>query len=218
MRYCRQAIGLGRTAVKVAENLSDEDLLVVQASLRLAYRTSRGIHNTNTSITKLAKLRMHRTGLTQLPLVSATRPKRVTTESACLAVSSMALPACWFETSSALKSMNAGRYAVLGLEADGKYSLQLRLIDASDHFLEIPEYKRVIEVSPPMVILVENQRVLFGAADALEDGVGFSVENGRYICSVTSLRSGRHRRLIATLIRSDEDVPEIHQMPDLREA
>lgn len=197
--------------------MSDADLLDVQETLRLAYRASRGTYNPNASITKLAKVRMERAGLAQLPIVSATRPKLVGTDTACLAVSSGTLPENWFLTSSAIKHMNSERYALMGVGSDGSYSVCLRLIDAGDHFLKSPEYKKVVEVSPPMAIKVENEHVFFGAADAIEGGAGFGLANGRYICSVTSLRSGRYLRFIATLIRSDNDVPEIYGIPEFRE-
>lgn len=217
LQYCRQAIALGRTAVRTADTLSDTDLSDVQDTLRLAFRASRGTYNPNASITKLAKVRMERAGLTQLPIVSATRPKLVGTNSACLAISSQPLSGNWFDTHSAIKQMNLASYAVLSVGSDAFYSVILRLINADDHFLEYPEYKKVIEVSPPLAIRVENEQILFGAAEALENGVGFQLANGRYICSVSSLRSGRYPRFVATLIRSDDDVPAIHQLPEFRE-
>ncbi|MEM9636108.1 MAG: hypothetical protein AAGA94_00550 [Pseudomonadota bacterium] len=217
LKYCRQAIGFGRTAVKTAYTLSDTDLSDVQDTLRLAGRASRGTYNPNASITKLAKVRMERAGLTQLPLISATRTKLVGTDTACLAISSQTLPGNWFDTHIAIKQMNAASYAVMSVGSDGSYSVCLRLIDAHHHFLEHPEYKRVIEVSPALAIRVENEQIFFGAAEAIKKGVGFKLANGRYICSVTSLRSGRYLRFIATLIRSDEDVPAIHQLPEFRE-
>ena len=218
MQYCTRALGLGRTAVKTADNMSEADLLDVQETLRLAYRASRGTYNPNASITKLAKVRMARAGYTQLPIVSATRLKLISTDTASLAVSSKPLHENWFDTQSALKHMNAASYAVMGVGSDGTYSVCLRLIDSADHFLENPEYKKVIEVSPPLAIKIENEKVFFGAAEALEDGAGFRLANGRYICSVTSLRFGKYLRLIATLIRSDDEVPELHQWPEFREA
>ena len=104
--------------------------------------------------------------------------------------------------------MNEARYAVMGVGSDGSYSVCIRLIDATDHFLENAEYKKVIEVTPPMAIKIENEIVFFGAPEAIKDGTDLQVANGRYICSVSSLRSGRYLRFIATLIRSDDDVPE----------
>ena len=218
MQYCRRAIGLGRIAVKTAESMSEADVLDVQETLRLAYRASRGTYNPNASITKLAQVRMARAGFAQLPIVSATRPKLVGTDTACLAVSSRHLPEKWFDTPTAIKQMNEARYAVMGVGSDGSYSVCIRLIDATDHFLENAEYKKVIEVTPPMAIKIENEIVFFGAPEAIKDGTGLQVANGRYICSVSSLRSGRYLRFIATLIRSDDDVPEVHQLPEFREA
>jgi len=160
---------------------------------------------------------MERAGLTQLPIVISTRPKLVDTDTACLAISSQALSENWFETQSAIKQMNSANYAVMGVGSDGSYSVCLRLINANDHYLEMPEYKKVVEVSPPFAIKVENEQMFFGAAEAIENGVGFQLANGRYICSVASLRSGRYPRFIATLIRSNEPVPVIHQWPEFRE-
>lgn len=217
MQFCRRALGLGRLAVKTAEDLSETELLDVQETLRLAYRASRGTYNPNASITKLAKVRMARAGFAQLPIISATRPKLIGTDTASLAVSSKPLPDKWYDTATAIKQMNEARYAVMGVGSDGSYSVCIRLIDATDHFLENPEYKKIIEVSPPMAIKIENETVLFGATESLKDGAGIRVANGRYICSVTSLRSGRYLRFIATLIRSNDDVPEIHQWPEFRE-
>ena len=217
MQCCRRAIGLGRNAVKASDCMSDADLVEVQNTLRLAYRASRGTYNPNASITKLAKVRMARAGISQLPIVSATRPRLVGTETACLAVSSNKLPENWFETPRAIKQMNAESYALMGVGADGTYSVCLRLIEADDHFLESPEYKKVVEVSPPMAVKIENEKVFFGAPEKIEDGAGFSLANGRYTCSVTSLRFGRYLRFIATLIRSDDTVPEVHQLPEFRE-
>ncbi|MEO0859409.1 MAG: hypothetical protein AAFY65_02260 [Pseudomonadota bacterium] len=217
MQFCRRALGLGHLAVKTAEDLSETELLDVQETLRLAYRASRGTYNPNASITKLAKVRMARAGFAQLPIISATRPKLIGTDTASLAVSSKPLPDKWYDTATAIKHMNEARYAVMGVGSDGSYSVCIRLIDATDHFLENPEYKKVIEVSPPMAIKIENETVLFGAAESIKDGTGFRVANGRYICSVTSLRSGRYLRFIATLIRSHDNVPEIHRWPEFRE-
>jgi hypothetical protein len=217
MQLCRRALGLGRTAVKTAEVMSEADLVDIQETLRLAFRASRGTYNPNASITKLSQARMARAGFAQLPIISATRPKLISTDTASLAVSSKPLPERWYDAPTALKDMNAARYAVMGVGSDGSYSVCLRLIDATDHFLENPEYKKVIEVSPPMAIKIENESVLFGAPEAIEDGTGLRVANGRYICSVTSLRSGRYLRFIATLIRSQDDIPELHQWPEFRE-
>ena len=217
MKQCRQAIGLGRNAVKNAEGMSDAELLDVQNTLRLAFRASRGIYNPNTSITKLARLRMERAGITKLPVISATRPKLVGTDAACLAVSDVKLPEKWFDTSRAIAAMNAEEFALMSVGADGTYSVCLRLIDANDHYLEASEYKKVIEVSPLMAIRIETGRVYFGAAEALEDGVGFQIANGRYVCSMTTLRSGPHLRFLATLIQSRDPVSEIHQLPEFRE-
>lgn len=218
MQYCRRAIGLGRKAVKTAESMSEADLLDIQETLRIAYRASRGTYNPNASITKLAQVRMARAGLEQLPIVSATRPKLTGTDTACLAVSSEPLPEKWFDTPTAIEHMNEARYAVMGVGSDGSYSLCIRIIDATDHFLENPEYKKVIEVSPPIAIKIKNEMVFFGAPEAIKDGVGLRAANGRYICSVSSLRSGRYLRFVATLIRSDGDVPEVHQLPEFRES
>ena len=217
MQHCRRAIGLGRQAVKYAEGMSGTELLEVQDTLRLAFRASRGTYNPNASITKLAKLRMERAGIMQLPIVSATESRIIGTDTACLAVSDEKLSEKWFETQHATAAMNAEDFALMGVGADGSYSICIRLIDADDHYLESSEYKKVVEVSPPVAIKIRTERVFFGAAEAVEDGVGFRIANGRYICSVTSLRSGRHLRFIATLIRSDEPVPEVHQLPEFRE-
>ena len=217
MQLCRRALGLGRTAVKTAEGMSEADLLDIQETLRLAFRASRGTYNPNALITKLAQVRMARADFAQLPIISATKPKLIGTDTASLAVSSKPLPENWYDTPTALKHMNEARYAVMGVGSDGSYSVCIRLIDATDHFLENPEYKKVIEVSPPIAIKIENEMLFFGAPEALKDGTSLRVENGRYICSVTSLRSGRYLRFIATLIRSDDDVPEVHQWPEFRE-
>ena len=114
MQYCRRALGLGRTAVKTADNMSEADLLDVQETLRLAYRASRGTYNPNASITKLAKVRMARAGYTQLPIVSATRPKLISTDTASLAVSSKPLHENWFDTQSALKTHECGELCCHG--------------------------------------------------------------------------------------------------------
>lgn len=113
--------------------------------------------------------------------------------------------------------MNEGQYLVISVGADGSYSLYLRLIEASDHFLESQEYKRVVKVLPPVAIRVENKQVFFGAAESVEVGGGLCVENGRCTCSVASLRSGRNLQFIATLIRSDDNIPEVYQFPEFRE-
>lgn len=217
MQFCRRAIGLGRNAVNSAEGMSDTELLEVQNTLRLAYRASRGTCNPNASIAKLAKVRMERAGIKHLPIVSATRSRIVGTDTACLAVSGAKLPEKWYETPHALAAMNAEEFALMSVGADGSYSVCLRYIDANDHYLESPEYKKVVEVSPPMAVTIGTERVFFGAAEAVEDGVGFGIANGRYICSVTSLRSGRHPRFLATLIRSDDPLPEVYQLPEFRE-
>ena len=44
------------------------------------------------------------------------------------------------------------------------------------------------------------------------------VDPGRYVCNITSLRSGRYQlRHVLTLVRSDAPVDPIHQFPDMRE-
>ena len=152
MQFCRRAIGLGRSAVREAESLSDADVVEVQNTLRLAHRSSLGMYNPNASITKLAKFRMERLGISKLPILSATRPKKVGTDTACLALSDGCLSGDWFDTPTALTAMNEERYGLAGVGADGVYSVCLRLIDATDHFLEPPEYKHVVEVLPTFAV------------------------------------------------------------------
>jgi len=217
MQFCRRAIGLGRLAVKEANALLDTDIIEVQDTLRLAHRSSLGMYNPNASITKLAKFRMERLGILTLPLLSATKPKYVGTDTACLALSDNTLPDDWIDTSKALLAMNKEKYGLIGVGADGEYSLGLRLLDTTDHFLEPAEYKKVVEVLPPFAIKVKKERMYFGAAENLSNGAGFLIANGRYVCSLATLRIGPRLRFLATIIQSDQPVPSVHQLPELRE-
>ncbi|MEM1277908.1 MAG: DUF6386 family protein [Pseudomonadota bacterium] len=217
MQLCKRSIGLGRQAVKDAESLSDRQIVAIQETLRLAHRVSLGTYNPNTSITKLAKVRMERLGLTSLPILGETRPKRVLTDTACLAISDRELEGDWFDTLTALSAINAGRYGLLGVGADGAYSVCLRLIDAEEHFHEPVEYKRIVEVSPVFALRVGTGRLVFGAAENLMQGGALEVENGRYLVVISSLRSGPRLRFIATALRSEAPVADFHQLPDLRE-
>ena len=215
MQLCRRAIGLGRTAVKEADTLSDAEVIEIQDTLRLAHQASRGLHNPNATITKLAKVQLDRLGISALPIISATKPKRVSTDAACLALSDKGLPDNWFDTSNALEGMNAEKFGLVGVGADGAYSVCLRLIDLSEHFLEPGEYKKIVEVLPPFAIKVHTERLYFGAAENLESGADLSLANGRYTCSIATLRSGKSRRLLATVIKSDKPVPVVHQIPEM---
>ena len=217
MQHCRRAIGLGRSAVREADLLSDAEIIEVQDTLRLAHRVSLGMYNLNTSITKLAKFRMERLGILQLPILSATKPKNVVTDTACLAISDSNLPDNWYDTSKAVEAMNAEQFGLAGVGSDGVYSVCLRLIDAKDHFLEPAEYKNVVEVLPAFAISVDAGRLYFGPAENLQRGVGFLIANGRYVCSLATIRSGRRLRFLATMIQSDDPVPNVHQIPDFRE-
>ncbi len=217
MRHCRQALGLGRQAVLEVGRLSDEDIATVQSTLRFAQRVSKGFCNPNVFITRLAEIRMRRLGLEKLPLVSMTKPKRVITESACLAIADAELPENWADGAVCLEAANAGRYVVAGTGADGCYSVIIRLLDADEPFLEPPEYKRVVEALPPFALNVSTGFVLFGAAEVLGKGAVLAAANGRYGCQLVSLRSGSALRIIATLISCGDVAEPFQQLPEFHE-
>lgn len=217
MRLCRKALGVGKTAVAEADHLADDEISDIQAMLRLAHRTSKGIYNPNTSITKLAKKRMERLGLVKLPVIRATRPKLVGTETACLSIADRELPENWWDTGSALEAINSGRYMLAGVGADGVCSLCIRLVAAREPFLDPPEYKKVIEALPNFSLRIESGQIWFGSAENVAGGVGFPLENGQYLGSVVSLRSGRNLRHVATIVRSESRTDVFHQLPEFRE-
>ena len=217
MRYCRQALGLGREALQKAEQLTDEDMRAVQSILRVAQRASKGFCDTNAPITKLAAIRMEQLGLTRLPVINETRPKRVITDGACLAIADGELPEnCW-ETHTAVAALNEGRYLLAGVGADGAYSVILRHLDADEPFLNPQEYKKVVESLPPFRLNVSTGRVLFGALDCITKGGVLPVENGSYQGQLVSLSSGRGVRFVATLVRDGGPVDPFYQMPEFRE-
>lgn len=217
MQYCRRAIALGRSAVREADALSDRDIEEIQNTLRFAHRVSLGMYNPNASITKLAKYRMERLGLQALPIIGVTKPKNVGTDVACLALSDDNLPDSWFDTATALQAINAEQYGLVGVGADGIYSVCLRHIDAKDHFLEPAEYKNIVEVLPPFAVQVTSGALCFGPAENLRSGATLPVPNGRYVCSLATIRSGRRLRFLATVFEGDMSVPAAHQLLEFRE-
>lgn len=217
MRQCRQVLGFGRQAVLDAALLDADDVVALQSVLRLARRASNGFCDTSTLMTKLAAIRMTQLGFVQLPVVCETKPKRIRTEAACLAVADNELPAGWWDTQTSLEAANAGRYLVAGIGADGACTVMLRHIDADEPFLNPREYKSVVESLPLFRLSVSTGRVFFGAAESLRGGVGLSLENGSYCCELTTLRSGRAVKVVATLVRGDKAVDPIVQAPAFRD-
>lgn len=217
MKLCRQALGLGRSAVKSAADLTDDDIKSIQSSLRLAHRASRGTFNPNVAVTKLAQTLMNRAGLTELDIIAATRSRTVVTDTASLAIADQELPDDWWDTKASLAQMNEGRYFHFTTGADGRFSVTLRLIAGTELFLQPKEYKQVLEVSPIFRVVVGSGRVQFGSAEDIVKGVSIPAETGPYLGTVTSLRSSHGPRFIATLIRSDAPVDPIHQTVEMTE-
>jgi hypothetical protein len=215
MKLCREAVGLGKAALKSTENLGDGAVDDLVALLRVAHTASRGFENPSAVISKLSRIRLERRGITELPLISTTRSRVVGTDAACFALADRPLPGGWPDTSAALTAMNAGRYALAELGADGGYSACLRLVDAPEPFLDLSEYAKILDVTSPFAIHVETGTLMFGAAENLAAGVALALENGRYIGSVTALRSGRGTKLVATVVRSEAEVEPFHTLPDL---
>lgn len=217
MRYCRQALGLGRQAVLDTACLTDEDMRSVQSVLNLARRMSNGFCDTSTLMTKLAAIRMDRLGFAQLPIIGETKPKRMRTEAASIAVADAELPDGWWDTQKAVEAVNAGRYLVAGIGADGPFSLSLRHLNADEPFLTIQEYKKVLETTAPFRLKVTTGRVLFGAAECIGSGAVLPVENGTYLGQLVSLRTSGNPRFVATLARDGGAVDAFHQLPEFRE-
>lgn len=217
MRYCRQALGLGRQAIINAAHLTDEDMRSIQSVLRLARRRSNGFCDTSTFMTKLAAIRMVRLGFAQLPVIGETKPKRVWTDAASLAIADSELPDDWRDTHKAIEAANTSRYLVAGIGADGPCLVSLRHLNADEPFLTIQEYRKVVETLPPFRLKVTTGRVLFGAAEGIGSGAVLPIENGTYLGQLVSLRSNGNPRLIATLARDNGAIDAIHQLPEFRE-
>ena len=217
MRHCRQALGLAREALQKAEQLTDEDMRAVQSTLRVAQRASHGFCDTNAPMTKLAAIRMERLGFDRLPIICETKPKRVITDAACLAIADSELPENCLETHAAIAALNEGRYLLASVGADGAYSVLLRHLDADEPFLNPQEYKKVVETSPPFRLNVSTGRVLFGALDCITKGVVLPIDNGIYQGQLVSLRSGRGLKFVATLVRGGGTADPFYQLPEFRE-
>lgn len=217
MRHCRQALGLGRQAILKAAQLTDEDMLAVQSTLRLAQRASNGFCDTNTLMARLAAIRLDRLGFAQLPVIGETKPKRVRTDAACLAIADGDLPENWWDTQKAIEAANAGRYLAAGIGVDEAYSVVLRHLAGDEPFLNPQEYKKIVETLPPFRLNVSTGRAFFGAAESIRDGVELPMENGTYHGQLVSLRSGRSLKFVATLVRKGGAVDPFHRLPEFRE-
>jgi hypothetical protein len=183
----------------------------------LAFRQSRGLANTNTSITKLAKARLDRLGLKSIPKHTETRFKAVTTDTACFAVSDRPLPENWTDPTAAVAAINAGNYFGFGLGADGRYPLRLRHIDMAEPFLEPAEYPKVIEALPQFALRVTTGHLYFGSAENITAGVAIAVPTGDYCGAVVSLRAGADVRLICTITALQSPTAPLTSFPELTE-
>ena len=217
MQLCRKSLGLGKHAVKLAAKLTSDQIYDIQETLRLANRVSKGFQNANTSISKLAKARMEKLGINELNIRSYSRPRRVGTDTACLALSDAELEENWFESSVSLTRINEGAFFLLSIGADGINSLVLRILDMDELMLEPSEYKRVVEVSPVFRIEVSSGKLFFGAPENITAGVSIPASNGIYHGTITSLRSGANLKYIATLIQSSKPVEKLYQVPVFQE-
>jgi hypothetical protein len=72
---------------------------------------------------KLEAIRMDQLGFSQLPIIGETKPKRVVTDTASLAIADGQLTDDWWETHKAIEAANAGRYLIAGVGADGPCSV-----------------------------------------------------------------------------------------------
>jgi len=217
MQHCRKSIGLGKCAVKLASELTPDQICDIQETLRLANRVSKGFQNANTSISKLAKARMEKLGIIGLEILYSTRVRRVETNTACLALSDSELDEKWFDPNFSISKINEGAFFILGIGSDGINSLVLRILNMDEALLEPAEYKRVVEVSPIFRIKVLSGKLFFGAPENITVGASIPVPNGIYHGTITSLRSGANLKYIASLIQSNKPIEKLYQLPEFQE-
>ena len=134
------------------------------------------------------------------PEIRAKAKKRVAVDSGALVATATTLDRQFLLCSPGehLAAMNAGRYFLIGLGADGTYGVELRLIDGPEPVLAASEYRRVQEATAPGFLRADKPRLYFGAAENVVNGASVSIAPGEY--TVAAFLTASSRGQVITLV------------------
>ncbi|MDJ0612690.1 MAG: hypothetical protein QNJ29_03375 [Rhizobiaceae bacterium] len=152
--------------------------------------------------------KLEQTGVAECSTISNSR-RRVISDTATLCVSESAdLAQRDLQSSfSEISRKDFSKAVRIGLGADGRYSLELRYVDAVRPQLELAEYKRVLYASPTGRLGLTNGQTYFGAAEDITKGAVLKVPVGTYALQFFALGTVNTWKMVAVISQSKNNVP-----------
>lgn len=215
-KTARRLAFVGTSLALVAASLDCAAIEAGIEGLRQARRAGAVTDDLNRAEACLVKFRLELLGAAA-PEVCAKAAKRVAVDSGALVATATALDRQFLLCSVAerLAAMNAGRYFLIGLGSDGKYGVQLRLVDGREPVLAASEYRRVQEATEPGFLCADQPRLYFGAAENVAKGAAVDIAPGLYKVAAFLMRASRGQVITLVACRSSEPPAPLSREPAL---
>jgi hypothetical protein len=207
------------TSVAVAKVTLDLPVVdMALNALKLARKAGGTTGDLYRSFAWLSKLRLDALGCANARIIAEAR-KTVPVDTGCLAASAVPslTPDSWIGPNvSVLAAMNRGEFFLIGLGADGRYRVSVRIVDAPEPVLKPDEYKLLDGATDIGVLRIANKELRCGAPENMEIAAKVAAPNGLMKVQLFRLSRANTEKFILIGCAANEAPTPLEQIPEIR--
>jgi hypothetical protein len=217
-KLARQLAFAGTSLAKTKTELDLVTIEVGLIALKLARESGAVTDDLNRAAALLSKLRLDALGCTDAVVIAEAK-KTIAVDGGCLAGcgSPTIAPDAWTGSNvEILNATNAGDFFLVGLGADGRYLVAVRLVDAPEPVLKPNEYKQLDYATEIGCLRISSSELRFGAPEDMALAAKIVVPNGLLKIQCFRLRSGNNEKILLVACQTAVLPPPLNRVPEFR--